>query len=100
MRQRGSQVVLAGHAIGMCPASRAHGSQYGHVVAAQCLMLGAAQGVPVEHRPFVWMAVSGALERKSKQIAGYFQAMTHKGEVDSEVAHQIELVRPGPAPRA
>ena len=48
--------------------------------------------MPVEHRPYVWMAVSGALARKSKHVAGYFQAMQHRGEVDSEVAHQIELV--------
>ena len=51
------------------------------------------QGVPVEHRPYIWMVVSGAAARKAKQVAGYYQAMLHRGQVDSEVAHQIELVR-------
>ena len=46
----------------------------------------------MEHRPYIWMVVSGALAQKSKQVAGYYQAMLHQGEVDSEVAHQIELV--------
>ena len=50
--------------------------------------------MPVEHRPLVWLIVSGASARKAKHVAGYFQAMTHRGEVDSDVAHQIELVRP------
>ena len=51
-----------------------------------------AQGIPVEHRPWAWMAISGAEVRKGKRMAGYFDAMVHRGEVDSEVGHQIELV--------
>ena len=33
------------------------------------------QGVPVEQRPYVWMVVSGASARKSKQVAGHIQHM-------------------------
>lgn len=50
------------------------------------------QGIPVKDRPWAWPALSGADARKRKQMAGYFDAMVHRGEVDSEVAHQIELV--------
>ena len=52
----------------------------------------ASQGIPAEHRPWAWLAISGADDRRHKRMAGYFDAMVHKGEVDSEVAHQIELV--------
>ncbi|KAK9808174.1 hypothetical protein WJX73_005269 [Symbiochloris irregularis] len=51
-------------------------------------------GIPVQHRPWAWPALSGADARKRKQMAGYFDAMVHRGEVDSEVAHQIELDLP------
>ena len=46
----------------------------------------------MEHRPWAWVMISGADARKAKKMAGYFDAMVHRGEVDSEVAHQIELV--------
>lgn len=51
-------------------------------------------GIPVEHRPWAWPLLSGADLRRSKKMAGYFDAMVHRGEVDSEVAHQIELDLP------
>lgn len=46
----------------------------------------------MEHRPWAWLTISGAEQRKRARMAGYFDAMVHRGEVDSEVAHQIELV--------
>jgi hypothetical protein len=54
------------------------------------------QGVPLELRAWAWMDMSGASERMSKSMPGYFQAMLQRGKVSSECAHQIELVPPSP----
>ena len=54
---------------------------------------GAKQGVPLELRPWVWMDMCGAARRQKKSMPGYFEAMLQRGEVSSECAHQIELVR-------
>ena len=50
------------------------------------------QGIPLDVRPWAWMAMSGAATRKAGHMAGYFDAMLQNGEVSSECAHQIELV--------
>jgi len=51
----------------------------------------------VELRPWVWMEMSGATQRMRASMPGYFQAMLQRGEVSSECAHQIELVRNSPS---
>ena len=51
------------------------------------------QGVPPEHRPWVWMSLSGASEKQREHMVNYYDAMVHMGESTSEFAHQIELVR-------
>ncbi len=52
------------------------------------------QGIPPEHRPWVWMELSGAKKRRSKHMASYYEAMVDMGESGSEFTHQIELVSP------
>lgn len=51
------------------------------------------QGIPPKYRPWVWMHLSGALEKQRDHMANYYTAMVHMGESTSEFAHQIELVR-------
>ncbi|KAK9919170.1 hypothetical protein WJX75_009858 [Coccomyxa subellipsoidea] len=49
------------------------------------------KGVPPQHRPWVWMSLSGATERQREHMVNYYDAMVHMGESTSEFAHQIEL---------
>ena len=51
------------------------------------------QGILPEHRPWVWMELSGANKRKAEHMASYYEAMVDMGESSSEFTHQIELVR-------
>ena len=54
------------------------------------------QGIPPEHRPWVWTELSGAKKRRSEHMASYYEAMVDMGESSSEFTHQIELVCPLP----
>ena len=57
----------------------------------RCILL---QGIPPEHRPWVWMELSGGNKRRSEHMASYYEAMVDMGESSSEFTHQIELVGP------
>ena len=50
------------------------------------------QGIPPEHRPWVWMELSGANKRKRKHMASYYEAMVDMGETGSQFIHQIDLL--------
>ena len=57
------------------------------------------QGIPPEHRPWVWMELSGANRKKREHMASYYEAMVDMGETSSEFLHQIELVHPSSCAR-
>ena len=66
--------------------------EFPYVSSVPLHILFSLQGIPPEHRPWVWMELSGGSRRSSEHMASYYEAMVDMGESSSEFTHQIELV--------